>query len=146
MTTNIFEYSQAKPLAEAALNYRSIRQDLISSNIANVDTPMYRPKDINFEQMMAQQARQVFDNENSKELKLAQTHGYHMDKPEANYNQAAIFFRDGHMARNDGNSVDLDVETSEMSKNGVMYSALVNGLKKHGQIFKGMLEASGKLQ
>ena len=49
------------------------------------------------------------------------------------------------MARNDGNSVDLDVETTEMSKNSIMFSALVQAIKKDGQIFKSVIEASGKV-
>ena len=42
-------YNKAIPLVKEALNSRALRQDLISSNIANVDTPFYRPKDIEFE-------------------------------------------------------------------------------------------------
>ena len=48
------------PLVYKALDYRSLRQDLISSNIANVDTPFYRPKDISFEQYLAKESNKVF--------------------------------------------------------------------------------------
>lgn len=50
---SIFSYSQARELAQEALDYRALRRDMIASNIANISTPMYRPKDINFEQMLA---------------------------------------------------------------------------------------------
>ena len=49
------------------------------------------------------------------------------------------------MARNDGNSVDLDVETTEMSKNSVMFNALIQANKKSGGIFKSVLDASSKV-
>jgi len=143
---DIFEYSPARPLVYEALNYRSIRQDLISSNIANVDTPMYRPKEIDFEEMMAEKAKEAFGESNPLELKLALTDNNHLDKfNDSDSGKATIFFRDGHMARNDGNSVDLDVETTELSKNGVMYNALVEGLKKHSAIIKNVIEASKSL-
>lgn len=145
MVDGIFEYSKAHPFAYTALDYRSTRQDLIASNIANADTPFYRPKDVRFEEVLASKAQEVFAGDKSLELELAQTDGAHLDKFDPEYGKASIFFRDGHMARNDGNSVDLDVETSEMSKNAVMYSALVEGLKKHKAIFKGVLDASGRL-
>jgi len=54
-----------------------------------------------------------------------------------------VFFRDGHLARNDGNSVDIDVETTEMAKNAVMYNAEVAAVKKRVDLFKLVID-SGK--
>ena len=53
-----------------------------------------------------------------------------------------MFYRDGHLARNDGNSVDLDVEMSEMSKNSTMYTALINAYKKNVAIYSSVIDAS----
>ena len=53
-----------------------------------------------------------------------------------------IYIRDGHLARNDGNSVDLDVETTELSKNNMMYNAVIEALKKETQIFKAVISAT----
>lgn len=139
-------YNKAMPLAKSALNARALRQDLISSNIANIDTPFYRPKDINFEDNLANRSREIFNTNFGKELKLAQTKSSHMNKVNDLNGKSTIFFRDGHMAKNDGNSVDLDVETTEMSKNSVMFNALISGMKKSGAIFKNVLESSSKLQ
>ena len=41
-----------------------------------------------------------------------------------------------------GNSVDIDVETTEMSKNSIMFNALVGALKKDSLIYKSVIEAS----
>lgn len=139
-----FETSKAHKLVYEALDYRSLRQDLISSNMANVDTPSYRPKDVHFEDMLAEKTAQVFENKNTnKKLKLTQAMPQHLPGLGPDYLTGSIFFRDGHLARNDGNSVDLDVETSEMGKNSVMYQALTSALKKHKGIFAYALE-SGK--
>jgi flagellar basal-body rod protein FlgB len=140
------EISRATILAKKALDYRSLRQDLISSNIANVDTPNYRARDISFEEALMQERQRLFGSP-SKTLKLATTDANHIQAPTDTSTpaKATIFFRDGHTARNDGNTVDLDVETTEMAKNSVMYNALVNGLKKHGAIFRSVLEASAKV-
>lgn len=146
MKMGMFDYSEARVLAGEALNYRSLRQDMISSNLANSDTPFYRPKDINFEQTLAQKAQEVYAKNEQPELKLAQTTSMHMDKFEdMDSGKATIFYRDGHLARNDGNSVDIDVESSELSKNGVMYNALIEGLKKHSSIMRNVIEASKSL-
>ena len=41
--------TKAKPLMEEALNARALRQDLIAGNIANIDTPFYKARDVDFE-------------------------------------------------------------------------------------------------
>lgn len=131
------------PLVYKALDYRSLRQDLISSNIANVDTPFYRPKDINFEQYLARESNKVFKKHADRELPMLKTSPLHIDGKRTELDKADMFWRDGHLARNDGNSVDLDVETSEMGKNSVMYQALTSALRRHKGIFSHALD-SGK--
>lgn len=140
-----FDSSKAYDLVYQALDYRSLRQDLIASNIANVDTPFYRPKDIDFEHYLAREEDRIFNNRQDSELKMAETSAKHLKGESFYSNKATTFFRDGHLARNDGNSVDLDVETSEMGKNSVMYQALTSALKKHRGIFAYALDSSRNL-
>lgn len=125
-----------------ALDFRSMRQDLIAGNIANVDTPFYKSRDVDFESYLAKEIAREDGRLDSLKLTLAHTNQNHITPNEMLQNQATLFFRDGHMARNDGNSVDLDVETSEMSKNSVMYQALIGAFKKHKGIFTYALESS----
>ncbi|MFA6760638.1 MAG: flagellar basal body rod protein FlgB [Sulfuricurvum sp.] len=138
--------SKVNLLASQALDYRAIRQDLIASNLANIDTPYYRSRDISFDQTLLREKQRIMGDKNS-ELKLAKTDGAHLD-PLSNesLDRAVLFFRDGHLARNDGNSVDLDVETSEMSKNSIMYNALVGAMKKNSGILRNAIDTAGRLQ
>ena len=137
--------SRTASLLTEAMTYRSARQDMISSNIANADTPNYKPRDISFEQaLVAKKAALLKDD--SKTLQMAQTNGSHLKpKNEDSAISPTLFYRDGHMARNDGNSVDIDVETTEMSKNSIMFNALVGALKKDAAIYKSVIEASQKV-
>ena len=137
--------SRTHSLIKDALDYRAARQDMISSNIANADTPFYRPRDVSFEDALAQKAADLQKKHNDT-LKMAQTNAGHL-KPEAEKGdyRPTTFFRDGHMARNDGNSVDLDVETTEMSKNSVMFNALIQANKKSSGIYKSVIDASQKV-
>ena len=140
------EISKAHGLLKSALDFRAMRQDLISSNISNADTPFYRPRDVNFENHLTAKAQEVFNANKEPELKLATTHGAHVQPKDEFSGKSTLFFRDGHMARNDGNSVDLDVETTEMAKNSTMFNALVAALKKDGAIFKSVIDSSSKIQ
>lgn len=139
------EISLAYSLMEKALDYRSMRQDMIASNIANADTPFYKPRDIRFEDTLVQKQKEIFAD-SSNTLAMAQTSGMHLEaQKEQDTSKAKLFYRDGHMARNDGNSVDIDVETTEMSKNSTMYNALIASIKKDAALFKSVIDSSARL-
>ncbi len=140
------QISRAHELMKQALDYRAVRQDMIASNIANADTPFYRPRDIRFESVLAQKQQEIFAAP-ATQLEMTRTDEAHLAADSATASRRpTTFFRDGHGARNDGNSVDLDVETTEMAKNATMFNALIAALRKDGMIFKSVIEASGKTQ
>jgi len=137
-----FEISKSMKYLEQSLHYRAIRQDLIAGNIANADTPYYKARDISFEDMLAKEAKKEFEKDNKK-LELARTTPDMLPAlDEEDNDKPTIFFRDGHLARNDGNTVDLDVETTELSKNSMMYNADIEALKKEAAIFRAVITAS----
>ncbi|ETD22472.1 MULTISPECIES: flagellar basal body rod protein FlgB [Helicobacter] len=137
--------SKVYPLAHKALDYRSLRQDLIAGNIANQNTPYYRPRDIEFTQALALRQDEILYKKPSRQLQLAQSNKGHLSLESSRTakfeHKPDLFFRDGHLARNDGNSVDLDIETSEMGKNSVVYQGLTVALKKHKGILNYAIEA-----
>ena len=141
----VLDRSKSSPLVELALAGRELRQKLISGNLANVDTPFYKARDVRFEDVLREKANEIYNVSESKKLNLAKTNEAHMaavDFPKSD--TAQIFLRDGHMARNDANTVDLDVETTEMGKNTVMINALDSAYKAQGNIFKSVIDASAK--
>ena len=139
------QISRTHDLIKDALDYRAMRQDMIASNIANADTPFYKPRDVRFEDALAAKKAEIMQDKNSQ-LDLAQTNSAHLPlQHEKSSFKPTTYFRDGHMARNDGNSVDIDVETTEMSKNSVMFNALIQANKKDTAIFRSVIEASQKV-
>lgn len=128
------------------MSAREMRQKIISGNIANIDTPFYKARDIAFEAALSKKADEIYNRQSEPSLKLAKTDGAHIDAdsfPKSNV--PSLFLRDGHMARNDANTVDLDVETTELSKNYTMLSALDNAYKRDSANFKSVIEASSKI-
>ena len=141
------QLSKAHDLMTKALDYRAARQDLIAGNIANEDTPFYRPRDVSFAGKLQAEAQKIFNEPAVDKLELARTDGAHFKSAKAeDSSQAQLFYRDGHLARNDGNSVDLDVETTEMTKNTMMFQGITAALKKEAAIFKAVLQASERTQ
>lgn len=147
MKLNAFDPGKYYDIGVSALNARAVRQDMISSNIANSDTPFYRSRDLSFEEALLKESNRIYSGTKETKLELAQTHGEHLPGFDAEYPaKPTTFFRDGHLARNDGNTVDLDIESSEMSKNNIMYNAVMSGIKKQGTIFASVLSASQSSQ
>ena len=137
-----FNITKTFPILEKSLVYRQLRQDMIASNIANADTPFYKPRDIRFEEALEAEKEKIY-NKSNKKLELARTSPMHLEPKDFDDPfKPIVFFRDGHLERNDGNSVDIDVETSEMAKNMVAYNATVAAIKKEIQIFNAVLEYS----
>lgn len=77
------------------LDLISQKQNIISTNIANVDTPGYLRKDLNFSQYLNDIS--IFEPAISKQMGI------------------------GVVAKDEGGSVDLVNELAEMQKNAILY-------------------------
>ncbi|MFK2822630.1 flagellar basal body rod protein FlgB [Arcobacter sp. YIC-80] len=123
----------------AHLNFRGERQKVISSNIANINTPNYKTKELVFEDEL---------NKTVKEprLSLAQTNGQHLSNINHNKNvpNPRLVQVKGLEEQNDGNNVNLDTQMGEMSKNKVIFDALQSAIKKDSRLFRSVIESSAK--
>ena len=103
-----------------ALDYSSLKQKVISQNIANVDTPNYKAKDVSF--------NAIFRNEINQDFQTNRTDPRHLDFSGDSSSQPGIVTRQNVEYNNNGNSVDLDKEMSDMATNQIYYDALVEQL------------------
>lgn len=142
----MFTTFKSKVLLAGALEGRNLRNQMINSNIANIDTPFYKSRDVEFETALVHKANEIFKRGRDEKLKLAITQPG-MQKPWVfpDPNKATIYLRDGQLARNDANTVDLDVETTELSKNTVMVGAVYGALRKQSAIFRNVIDTSSKI-
>jgi flagellar basal-body rod protein FlgB len=100
-----------------ALKVSSVKNDIISSNVANVDTPGYKSKKLEFKEVMTEYYGE------GKKLPMTVTHPMHFTgKPNILVPQSFAREQNNPSLRNDGNDVNLDYEMSEMAKNGIQYS------------------------
>jgi len=114
------------PMPEA-LNLRARRNELLASNIANADTPNYKARDIDF--------RAVMRNAGDEQLRLASTQPGHISATADNYGGIPLKYRVPAQPSMDGNTVDMQQEQAEFSKNSVMYQTTLEFL---GRKFSGI--------
>jgi flagellar basal-body rod protein FlgB len=98
-----------------SLNALSLRQQVTMQNIANVDTPGYKAKEVPFEAELSRALE-------AKPVRLATTHATHFamvgDTPGVRVVDNKTTWR------NDGNSVDIERELATLSETTIMYSAV----------------------
>ncbi len=121
------------------LSFRSNRQQVISSNIANINTPNYKTKDLIFENEL----KKVND---SHDLKMFSTNSMHMSGLTniQKTNKSTLIQVKDLEEQNDGNNVNLDTQMSEMSKNKVIFDAIQAAIKKDSRLFRSVIESSQK--
>jgi len=108
-------------MLEGSLDYSAVKNQTISNNIANIDTPGYKSKDVVF--------RNVLNDELNSASKMKRTHPKHMpfDNGSASRSFQTITKMNSNYNHN-GNNVDIDKEMAELAKNQIYYQGLVDRL------------------
>jgi len=124
-------------LLSKVLDLRSQRHSLISSNIANADTPGYKAGKIQFEDEL----NKIMPSNNR--LQLKRTCEQHLPQTDLEKIKPEVVLESGAVQRVDGNTVDLEKEIVDMSKNQLMYGALAQILRKK---FDGLMSVIKELK
>jgi len=115
--------SEIYQVLEKSLNAASLQHQLISNNIANVDTPGYKRSEVVFQSKL-----DALLNQTEKTyLPLKITHQNHIPiVPNISIDEIdpEIVLKNETSMRNDKNNVDIDFEMSKMAENTAYYSTL----------------------
>lgn len=116
-------------ILERVVLQAGVRSGVLASNIANVDTPNYKARDVSFGQVLG------------TEMGLATTDPQHLS---GSGTGVAGEPRTGDAQPwADGNNVELDQEVAKMTENAMFFQAGVTLLSKKVQMFKNALRTSG---
>jgi len=114
INSNVFDYVNV--LGKAA-DASWVRNEVISNNIANADTPGYKREDVNFESELARalgSSRYTSMDQKVGDLKISQLE--------------PTTFRDyaNFSYRLDGNNVDIETENVTLAANNLKYNGLLD--------------------
>jgi flagellar basal-body rod protein FlgB len=110
---------------EQLIHMAGMRHGVLTSNIANVDTPGYKAKDLKFQQAL------------NDELQLTVTTPEHIQN--SDNNAAAPVETERQDAWADGNNVELDMEVAKMTENSMLFQAGVSMLTTKIRMYKNAL-------
>ena len=103
-----------------------MRQELITSNIANKDVPGYKAKRIDFEKALAR----ALDVDNQMTMKTEDGKHFNVGNGGFNNLQPEVYDDQSGVVSEDGNSVDVQEEMVLMADNKIMYDTLVQLMNK----------------
>ena len=106
---------KALALHEHALKFRAHRNEVLASNIANVDTPNYKARDLDFGAAL-KQAR-------GEAISLTRTSELHRAAWSTSRSAGKLMYRVPMQPTLDGNTVEADVEQAKFAENAVQYRA-----------------------
>lgn len=117
-----------------SLHFRGLRHQMLSSNLANVDTPGYRRKDLPFEKIM--QSYLTFKSP------LKTTHQRHFSQRERTIED---FLRTSQPSTlGTPNNVSLEEEMVNLTENQLLYESTLQALSKEIERLKEIITEGGR--
>jgi len=114
-------FDNALGIHPQALVLREKRSEILAANLANVDTPDYKARDLDFKAVLSQTL--------ASENHLDRTRQGHMPAPNMVLG-GDLLYRNPQQASLDGNTVEAHIEQSKYAENAVQYQAslrFING-------------------
>jgi flagellar basal-body rod protein FlgB len=122
-----------------ALGYRSANHNVISSNLANIDTPGYKPKDLVFNQEL----QKAVDRRSVAPVKTNPKHFSHFTGAMGNNGPSYSIITRKAVNRKP-NQFNIDKEMSKMVQNNLLFEASAKLLTKKFEALRTAIESGRK--
>lgn len=113
-------FSNSLGILERSLDASTLRLRTIQNNIANVDTPQFKSKQVVFEDLLQAELRG-----DSQSLPAYRTDSRHIPFGQTgSIPMPIITTNSGFIVQNNGNNVDIEYEMNQLAKNQLYYYGL----------------------
>lgn len=129
INTNIYNYINVLDKAADAANTRN---EVLANNIANVDTPNYKRKDVSFQNYL----EQALIGAEALDTRVSEVNTHLSDFGGVIYTDSSVL-----SYRLDGNNVDIDTENAYLAENQIRYNALVEQIGQEFARYKTVLSS-----
>lgn len=120
---------------QEALNLRARRQEVLSSNVANADTPNFKARDFDFGSKLTEAVER---GRQSMSMSMSTTSSRHLSGDAHSAGESDLMYRTPNQTSLDGNTVEMDVERVNFADNAMRYEANLTIL---GSKIKSLLSA-----
>lgn len=123
-------FGKSLEILQRSMDVATIRRRVISDNLANADTPNFKRSDINFESEL----KRALNSEKSSNMDGAMTNSRHisfnkpMDWQQVQPRRVLDYLTS---TDNNGNNVDVEVESMAALKNQLSYNLMTSAVANH---------------
>lgn len=110
----------------SAVKFREMRQEVISSNIANAETPGFKAKRLDFEEALAR----ALDVDGQLTMKINDPKHFNVGNGGFNNLKPDVYEDPNGVVSENGNTVDVQDEMAREAENKLMYDALIQMINK----------------
>ncbi|WP_088228585.1 flagellar basal body rod protein FlgB [Desulfosporosinus sp. FKB] len=119
---------------QKGLEASSLRQQVLSNNVANADTPNFKRSDVDFQTVLGAAL-----GEDGGVLPMKETLSQHLSGVLGPDNNGVVIDQSTSL-RNDGNNVDIDKEMSNVAENGLYYESLAHTISSQLGLLRMVIE------
>ena len=123
-------FDSALGIHESALRLRGQRAGILANNLANIDTPNFKARDLDFKQLLNQQTS------GGNGFAAQMTNERHMSTDTVFGEDASLMYRTPQQPSIDGNTVEDQIEHAEYMKNSLAFQASFQFLNSKFQSLK----------
>lgn len=126
------------------LEARTLRHNVITSNLANADTPGYRAQRVEFESAIESATESATGGPDAS--KLATTASTHLSAGTNGSDVAEVYepLPDPAATSGDGNTVSRETETARMAENQLLYRASARVVSRHLAMIRYAISEGGR--
>ena len=121
---------------EKAISIAQKRNEVITSNISNLDTPGYKSKDVNFKSELAK----ALETNNQKDL--VRTNSRHISMQNSGGQDIESYEEQGEW--NGYNWANIDSEMTKLTENNLVYRTAVEALLRKMALLKEVIREGGR--
>lgn len=122
-------------LLKASADYSAIRNEVLSSNIANINTPNYKRQDVSFESVLSSAVAKAGSSSQSL-TRVVRNIDYRHVAPTVYTDNSSLSYRI------DGNNVDIDTEEVELASNQLYAQGVFDSITQNFNRIKSALSTS----
>lgn len=119
----------------ASVKFREMRNEIISSNIANAEVPGYKAKRLGFEEALSR----ALDVDGHLTMKVEDGKHFNVGSGGFNNLEPEVYEDPNGVVSENGNTVDVQEEMAMMAENKIMYDAAIQLMNKKLGLMKYMI-------
>lgn len=121
-------------LLENFIDFCSVKNKVISKNIANVGTENYKREDVSFSDVLNQNIKSSIKSSNSKHIKIV----------EPDFNQFSHSFSNEEYKASGINNVEIETEMGELAKNSLNFKFATRKIGSHFKTLQAVIKGGGQ--